>query len=121
MYHCAGARLGNKLVLYAFLLSLKVLFKLRAFTTKAILNEIGTYFDADSFEVKPAEDFLCDFSENFHDFNSNLSDIRERQVLELLRNLTNNPNYNFIDQNGKKELLVPYEHKQAHLSLLNSR
>ena len=113
-----GARLGNKMVMYANLLSLKVLYNLQVFVMKSELQTLQTYFA--NLDIETADDKICNFIEDYGNYEKLVWLEREKLILKLMRNLTKNEDFDFVMENGTRKLSIPEEHQQAYFKLTNS-
>ena len=114
-----GARLGNKMTMYASLLSLKILYNFQVFVMKSELESLQPFFA--NLEIEAAEDRICNFVEDYQVYNQLVWQEREKLTLELLRNLTQDEKFDFEVINGKRNLNVPEEHEKAYFKLINSQ
>ena len=113
-----GARLGNKMVMYASLLSLKVHYNLQVFVMKSELQTLQIYFE--NLEIEAADDQICNFEEDYGNYAKLVWQEREKLILKLMRNLTNDEDFDFVTQNGTRSLSIPEEHQKAYFKLVNS-
>ena len=114
-----GARLGNKMTMYASLLSLKILFNFQVFVMKSELESLQPYFA--NLEIEAAEDRICNFEDDYQVYHKLVWQEREKLTLKLLRNLTQDESFDFEVKNGTKHLNVPEEHFKEYFKLVNSR
>ena len=113
------SRLGNKMSIYAGLLSLKKFFDLQVFAMKSELDHLQVYFD--NLEIEAAEDRVCNFAEDYQNYDRMIWKEREKRVLSLLRNITKDESFDFEYENdGHKKLKVPSEHFPAYSKFVNS-
>ena len=115
-----GAGLGNIMSNYASLLSLKVLYKFKVFVIKSERIKLLNYFP--SLEIEAAEDKICNFTAEFQGYDKLVWEERERRILNVLRNLTNDKSLDFVvDENGDRKLLIPNEHRDELFLFTNSQ